>query len=222
MERRGHGPLWAWGLLGALAILLAYARAYRGEFLWDDDAHIYANPTVVGPQGLKEIWTSGKANYFPLTMTSFWAVHALFGLSTVPYHVATVLFHAGAALVLWRVLERLAVPGAWLGAMLWALHPVQVESVAWICELKNTQSAFFYLLAIWFFLRWLPREDDAAPRVSRDYGFALLAAVLAILSKSSTVMLPVVLGLGGWWLGRRRARDLAWLGPFLAVSALAS
>lgn len=214
-------PAWLLGVAGVLAIFVAYVRVFRGEFLWDDDAHIYTNPTIVGPLGLKEIWTSGKANYFPLTMTSFWVQHALWGLAPGLYHLVTLAFHIGAALVLWRVLDRLAVPGAWLGAMLWALHPVQVESAAWICELKNTQSAFFYLLAIYFFLRCLPR-GDAPPAVSRDYVLALLGAVFAILSKSSTVMLPVVLGLVGWWSGRRRWRDVLWLWPFLAVSLLAS
>jgi tetratricopeptide (TPR) repeat protein len=207
------------GLLAVAAIVFAYVRVGQADFNWDDDAHITANPTIVGPLGLKEIWTSGKANYFPLTMTSFWVQHALWGLAPGPYHLVTMLFHVGGALVLWRVLQRLELPGAWLGAMLWALHPVQVESVAWICELKNTQSGLFYLLAILFFLRWLQREGG--PRFDREYVLSVFAAVLAILSKSSTVMLPVVLGLIGWWLGHRRWRDVRWLLPFLAVSLVA-
>src|SRR3954469_16552657 len=218
--QRPVAPAWLLGLIGVVTILLAYARLRHGDFLWDDDAHITGNPTIIGPLGLKEIWTSGKANYFPLTMTSFWIQHALWGLNPMPYHVVTVAFHVAAALLLWRILVRLAVPGAWLGAMAWALHPVQVESAGWICELKNTQSGFFYLLAIYFFVRWLQRAE--APRVSREYSFALIAAILAILSKSSTVMLPVVLGLIGWWTGKRRWRDAMWLLPFVAVSLLAS
>lgn len=218
-SRHGSVRTWALGLICAAVILAAYARIFHGEFLWDDDAHIYANPTIIGPLGLKEIWTSGKANYFPLTMTSFWVQHALWGLVPGPYHFVTVLFHIGASLMLWRVLSRLGLPGAWLGAMLWALHPIQVESVAWICELKNTQSAFFYLLAIYSFVRWIPR--DQTPKVSRDYVVALIAAILAVLSKSSTVMLPVVLGLIGWWTGKRRWRDALWLLPFFAVSLVA-
>jgi protein O-mannosyl-transferase len=218
-RRRASVRTWALGLIGVAVILAAYARIFHGEFLWDDDAHIYANPTIVGPLGLKEIWTSGKANYFPLTMTSFWVQHALWGLAPGPYHFVTILFHIGAALLFWRVLARLGLPGAWFGAMLWALHPVQVESVAWICELKNTQSAFFYLLAIYFFVRWIPR--DQAPKVSRDYVMAWIAAILAVLSKSSTVMLPVVLGLIGWWMGKRQWRDVLWLVPFFAVSLVA-
>jgi tetratricopeptide (TPR) repeat protein len=211
---------WPLALLAAAAILLAYARVWHADFIWDDDAHVYTNPVIVGPLGLREIWTSAKANYFPLTMTSFWVQHALWGLSPAPYHVVCVLFHVAGALVLWQVLRRLEVPGAWLGAMLWALHPVQVESAAWISELKNTQSGFFYLLSVLFFVRWM--ERDQSPRADRDYLLSVIAAILAILSKSSTVMLPVVLGLIGWWRAHRRWRDVRWLTPFLAVSLIAS
>lgn len=211
---------WWLALVMALAIGTAYWRVQYADFNWDDDMHITANPTIVGPLGLKEIWTSGKANYFPLTMTSFWVQHALWDLKPGPYHVVTVLFHIASAIALWRVLLRLNVPGAWLGATIWALHPVQVESAAWICELKNTQSALFYLLAILFFLRWGQGREQL--RWDRTYTAAWLAALFAILSKSSTVMLPVVLALIGWWQGRRQWREAWWLVPFLALSLLAS
>jgi protein O-mannosyl-transferase len=206
-------------LVTVAAVLAVYWRARTGGFLWDDDAHITANPTIVGPLGLREIWTTAAANYFPLTMTSFWLGHAWWGLASAPYHWVSIVFHVGSALLLWRALLRLAIPGAWLGAMLWALHPVQVESVAWICELKNTQSGFFYLLAILLFVRWLQRPGPLT--VDSEYVLAIVAATAAILSKTSTVMLPVVLGLVAWWLGRRRWRDVAWLIPFGAISAAA-
>lgn len=213
-------PAWALALIGAALLLIAYSPVRDAQFLWDDDAHVTANPAMHGIAGLEQIWTSGKANYCPLTMTTFWLLHAGWGLAPGPYHLVNVMFHVGGAFLLWRVLARLRVPGAWLGALLWAVHPVQVESAAWVSELKNTQSGFFYLAAIGFFVRWL--QHDAGPRLRRDYWFALVLAVLAILSKTSTVMLPVVLGLLGWWLGHRRWRDLLWLAPFFAVSLLAS
>jgi protein O-mannosyl-transferase len=137
------------------AIVGVYAFSLRGAFLWDDDLHITANPTIIGPLGLQEIWTTSRANYFPLVLTNFWVQHALWGLEPLGYRVVTLVFHALAALLLWRVLRQLSLPGAWLGAALWALHPVQVESVAWICELKNTQSAVFFLAAVWFWMKWL-------------------------------------------------------------------
>ncbi len=209
---------WVLAVLGTIAIVCVYGSVGGAGFLWDDDAHVTANPAMLGAHGLKEIWTSAKANYCPLTMTSFWMQHALWGLTPGPYHWVSVGFHVGCAGLLWLVLKRLAVPGAWLGAMLWALHPVQAESVAWISELKNTQSGFFYLLSIWFFLRWL----ETKPAVNRDYVLAAFTALLAILSKSSTVMLPVVLGMIGWWKGWRDWRNLRWLAPFFIVSLVAS
>ena len=203
------------------ALALAYAGSLRGDFLWDDDLHITSNPTIIGPLGLKEIWTSARANYFPLTLSSFWVQHALWGLEPLGYRVVTLLCHAGAALLLWRVLLRLRVPGAWLGAALWALHPVQAESVAWICELKNTQSAVFFLAAILCHQRW--RENTEPVSRGRWYAAALGCAALAILSKPSTVMLPVALALLGWWKARRVAwRDLFPLAPFFVLSAAAA
>jgi tetratricopeptide (TPR) repeat protein len=204
-----------------LGIVAAYAWSLGGEFLWDDDLHITANPTIVGPLGLKEIWTTARANYFPLVLTNFKAQHALWGVHPLGYRIVTLAFHVGAALLLWRVLRQLRVPGAWLGAAWWALHPVQVESVAWICELKNTQSAVFFLLSVSGYVRWV--EANSADKRTRDYVTALACALLAILSKPSAVMLPVALALcGGWVRGRWRWRDGIALMPFFALSALAA
>ena len=224
------------GLVLVAAVVLCFSPALPGDFLWDDDLHITANPTIVGPLGLKEIWTTAAANYFPLVLTNFWVQHALWGLNPFGYHVVTLLFHALAAVLLWRVLLRLNARGAWLGAALWALHPVQVESVAWICELKNTQSAVFFLGAILGWLRWLEvgrisdpmspspmkshRESSTRLSASHSaYAGALVCALLAILSKPSTVPLPVVLALCVWWrCGRFTWRDLIPLVPFFLLS----
>jgi len=207
-----------------VAVLAAYLPMRHAGFIWDDDSHVTANPSIVGSLGLARIWTSPAANYFPLTTSTFWVIHALWGVNPLPYHVVDVLLHAASAILLWQVLRRLRVSGAWLGAMLWALHPVQVESAAWIAETKNTQSAVFYLLAIWLFVRWLEAEPAVGPaRRFACFLGAWLCAGLAILSKASTVMLPVVLGLCWWWVrGRWRWRDALWLLPFLAISVTAS
>lgn len=196
-------------LLSALAII-PFLPSLHGGFLWDDNAHVTANPTVVGPQGLSEIWTTSAANYFPFVLTTFRAIHAVAGLNPTAYHAASLFFHAIAALLLWRVLATLsegssrdhAQPSvAWFGAVLWAVHPVQVESVAWISELKNTESAVFYFAAVLLWLKWLIAQR-ACPRPlpSKHYWAALGCGLLALLSKPSTVMLPVALALAAWWL----------------------
>ncbi|MBI5382257.1 MAG: tetratricopeptide repeat protein [Opitutae bacterium] len=216
--RRHFFPTLGLAALLVAAVGVAFWPALRGQFIWDDDLHVTANPTIVGPLGLWEIWTTSAANYFPLVLTNFWLQHALWGLNPLPYHVVTLALHAASAVLLWRLLWRLDVPGAWLGAALWALHPVQVESVAWISELKNTQSALFYLLAIRAFVEWI--DDD---RRRRFYALALLGALLAILSKPSAAMLPLVLALCSWWRrGRLTWHDAAMLAPFFVLSALAA
>ena len=216
-------PVWQGGLIIFL-VLLAYLPAMHGGFIWDDDSHLTANPCIVGPLGFKAIWTSSAATYYPLVLTSFWVQHAIWGLNPLPYHLVNIAMHAACAVLVWLVLRCLKVPGAWFGAALWGLHPVQTESVAWIAELKNTQSCLFYLLAIRFFLKWRAAATIAGRKgTDWDYALALLCAVLAILSKASTVMLPVVLGLVWWWSdGGWRWRNLFRLAPFFIISAAAS
>lgn len=200
-------------------VLLAYSRALSGGFIWDDDAHLTENPCIVGPLGLKEIWTTAHMRICPLVQTSFWLEYRLWGLAPQPFHLVNILLHAAAAVVLWRVLRMLRVPGAWLGAALWALHPVQVESVAWITEMKNTQSALFFLLAVLFFCK-ARRADAPEGRPGLCYALTLAFATLALASKSSTVVLPLILGLCAWWIDRRWRwrRNLLQLAPVLLLS----
>jgi len=213
-----------WGLILLLAVLLAYLPVRHAGFLWDDDNHITANPCIIGPLGLKEIWTTSAARFFPLTLTTYWLEHALWGLAPLPYHLANVLLHGACALVLWRLLLNLSVPGAWIGAALWALHPVQVESVAWIAETKNTQSALFFLLSILYFARWLKAQDFRGYSGSRwSYALTLLFAALSMASKSSTVILPIVLCLIGWWMEKQWPwRTLVRVGPVFLMSGIVS
>src|SRR5580658_2070288 len=142
------------GSILVLAVLVTYAPVWQAGFIWDDDMQLMGNPCIVGPLGLKEIWTTGYAGYYPLVLTTFWVEHALWGLTPWPYHLVNLALHAACAVLLWRVLLSLQIPGAWLGAALWALHPVQVETAAWISEMKNTQSCLFYLLTVLFFVKW--------------------------------------------------------------------
>jgi len=246
-RRRVSQKAWLLGFLVIALVFIAYARVFTAGFIWDDESHLTRNPCIVGPLGLKEIWTSARAVYYPLVLTTFWTVHKFVGLSPWPYHLLNVLLHAGSAVLLWQVLRQLNVRGAWLGAALWALHPVMVQSVAWVTELKNTQSGFFYLLAIFCFLKWEERlrirrilriqgtadQEGAVSSTSRRragdryclmwFVSSLSFFILATLSKPSVIMLPVVLALCVWWRkGRIYWRDIAALAPFLLISALAS
>ena len=213
---------WLWGLLLVLAVLLAYQPVWYAGFIWDDDYHVTANPCIIGPLGLTDIWTTRAGHFFPLTMTTFWVEHALWGLAPLPYHLVNVVQHAACGVVLWRVLRALRVPGAWLGAAIWALHPLQVESVAWISELKNTQSCLFYLLTILFFVRWLG-SGGTGKTLGGNYGLTLLFAALAMASKSSTLVLPGALLLAAWWVERRwQSRNLVLLVPVVLMSVIAA
>ena len=222
---------WFWALLLIAFVFIAYAQVFRAGFIWDDESHLTQNPCVVGPLGLKEIWTTTQAVYYPLVLTTFWALHKFFGLNPLPYHLLNIFLHAASAILLWRVLQVLRVRGAWLGAALWALHPVMVQSVAWVTELKNTQSCVFYLLSILFFLNWedqggavsRPPQRRIGDRRSLVFVLSLLFFILATLSKPSVVMLPFVLALCVWWMrGRIRWRDALALAPFALISVVAS
>jgi len=217
---------WLWGVLLIAFVFIAYAPVFHAGFIWDDESHLTRNPCIVGPLGLKEIWTSTQAVYYPLVLTTFWVLHKFVGLNPLPYHILNVVMHAGSAVLLWRVLRQLGVRGAWLGAVLWALHPVMVQSVAWVTELKNTQSCLFYLLAIYCFLNWEKQSQITQRRrvdASLAFPISLLCFVLATLSKPSVVMLPAVLALCLWWRrGRIQWRNAVALTPFVAISALAS
>jgi protein O-mannosyl-transferase len=222
---------WFWALVLIAFVFIAYSQVFRAGFIWDDESHLTRNLCVVGPLGLKEIWTSTQAVYYPLVLTTFWVLHKVVGLNPLPYHLLNVLLHTASAILLWRLLQLLQVRGAWLGAALWALHPVMVQSVAWVTELKNTQSCLCYLLSIFFFLKWdqggsvsrLPQRRTGNRRSLVAFALSLLLFLLATLSKPSVVMLPFVLALCIWWMrGRIRWRDALALAPFALISALAS
>jgi tetratricopeptide (TPR) repeat protein len=208
-------------LLGAclaLAVFLCYIPAVGAGFVWDDDLLVTENPLVKGADSLPYIWASAAAtDYTPLTTTAFWLQWRLWGGDPAGYHLVNILLHALGAILLWRVLARLAIPGAWLGALLFAVHPVNVASVAWIAELKNTLSFCFYMAAIGCYLRFLKM------RTVGPYLLTLAAAACALLSKGSTVVLPVVLLLCACWKLRRISRwEVLTLLPLFALSVAAA
>ena len=161
--RSSRNRAWLLGLLLVTATLLAYQPAWQAGFIWDDDEYVTNNPLLTAPDGLKRIWFSldSPSQYFPLTYTVFRIERSLWGFNSADYHWVNILLHAVNALLVWRLLRRLSVPGAWLAAAIFALHPVQVESVAWITELKNVLSFFFFLLAL---LAWVEFVETGQSR----------------------------------------------------------
>ena len=206
------------------ATLLAYLPVLDAGFIWNDD-DLTAILALVQRQGLSAIWFSSEAfNYWPMTWTSYWIEHQVFGTNPATglphptsYHVINVLLHATASLLLWRVLVQLGVPGAWLAASVFAVHPVNVESVAWITQRKNVLAMVFYLVAMWQFL-----DFEQTSRRSR-YLAAVVAFLLGMLSKGAIVAMPMLLLVLAWWRrGQVTRTDVVRTLPFWVVSIVMS
>src|SRR5437870_3711674 len=197
-----------------LLVVATYLPALRAGFIWDDDAYVTANATLRSFDGLRRIWLEPGAvpQYYPLTFTSLWLDYHLWGLHPLGYHLVNVLLHAANAILVWLVGRRLALPGAWFAAAVFAVHPVHVESVAWVTERKNVLSGALYLAAFLAYLR-------AAGGARGAYGLALGLFVGALLAKTVTCTLPVVLLLVLWW--RNGRVDVAPLLPFFVLGAAA-
>jgi len=186
--------------------LLAYWPAWPGKFVWDDDAWTTGISGLLRDvSGLRLIWCQPTAlqQYYPLTATTFWIDYHFWGFWTLPYHLENILLHAGAGLLFWKLLRRLAVPGAWLAAAIFALHPVMVESAGWITERKNVLSLVFFLGSLLaygtFASDWRETNDSAAPRRRSAYALAILLFLGALFSKTTTFSLPAVILLICWW-----------------------
>jgi len=187
----------AFALVLAVLTILVYRPAWNGGFLWDDDVYITTNELLTAPDGLRRIWFSfdSPSQYFPLVYTMFRVEHAFWGLNPTGYHWVNLLLHVANALLVWGVLARLKVPGAWLAGAIFALHPVQVESVAWITERKNVLMAFFFLLTL---LAWIAFIDERTKRRWLFYGLALILYLLALSAKTTACTLPAALFLILW------------------------
>ena len=199
-----------------MAVLLVYQPAWNGGFLWDDRAHVTA-PDLRSWRGLARIWfdLGATQQYYPLVHTAFWIQHRLWGEAPLGYHLVNILLHYNVAVLAVLILRQLSIPGAYLAGAVFALHPVHVESVAWITELKNTLSAVFCLGAAMAYLRFRQRGD------TQLYLVALALFGLALASKTVSATLPGALLLIGWWQrGRLSWRaDVAPLAPFFVLGA---
>jgi tetratricopeptide (TPR) repeat protein len=241
-----------WGGVLLLALLTVYSPAIRGKFLWDDDRHVENNLALRTPEGLDTIWFSPGAlsrvpglfyppQYYPLTHTTYWVEYQLSAkpngeLDPLVFHITNVVLHGIAAILLWFLLRKLEIPGSWLIAAIWALHPMQVESAAWISERKNVLAAVFFFAAVWAAIEAFgigrgnfsedEDEDPGAPRVFpwNLYLLSLGLFVCAMLSKTVACSMPAVTLLLIWWKrGRIEKRHWAAMVPFFVIGlALAS
>lgn len=205
------------GLVLLLVPVLCYLPALRAGFVWDDRFLLTENPLMRLPDGLFRIWFSTASyDYYPVTYSAFWAGWQWWGANPLGFHAANIALNALNGFLLWRVLLRLQIPGAWLAALVFAVHPVNAASVAWISEMKNTLSMAFYLGAALSFFGF---EDSSNKRA---YAAAAGLFVLALLSKASVVMLPPVLLLCAWWRrGSISRTDVLRTAPLFLLSLLA-
>jgi tetratricopeptide (TPR) repeat protein len=212
-----RGRILLFAVVLAAVTIFAYRPAWHGGFLWDDDYYIINNELLTAPHGWQRIWFSldSPSQYFPLTYSTFRIEHTLWGLNTTGYHWVNLLLHVGNALLVWAVLARLGIPGSWLVAAIFALHPVQVESVAWITERKNVLMGFFFLLTL---LAWIAFVDKRTRRQWIFYCQALIFYLLALSAKSTACTLPAALFLI-LWLQKRpiTMRRLMQIVPFVVL-----
>jgi protein O-mannosyl-transferase len=206
------------GLLLFLATLFSHFQAIGGGFIWDDDAHV-TRLDLRSLGGLWDIWfkLGATQQYYPLLHSLFWFEHALWGDTAFFYHIANIFFHTIASLLVVVLIRKLSIPGAWVAGFIFALHPIHVESVAWITEQKNTVSGIFYLLSAIYYLNY---DCD---RKSKSYFYAFLLFILALLSKTVTATLPAALLLIFWWKRGKLSikHDLVPLLPFFIIGAIA-
>jgi len=203
-----------------LACLWVYSPSYHGDWLWDDDQLLTANPVVQSGSltGLSKLWFNPDgADFFPLSYTALWAQWPFFKNQPTGYHVTTIVLHLIGSLLLWALLDRMRIPGAWLSSLIFAIHPVAVESVAWVSETKNTLSLPLFLLAC---LCWVVQDDEhEGLRRTRFYLLSIVFFLLAMLAKTSMVGLPVLLLLHAWWKrGTVTQQDLIRTSPFFLIS----
>ncbi len=200
-----------------VATFLAYTPCWHGGWLWDDAYHLLDNP-VLKPGGLLKTWIPSKnpyINYWPATFTIYWLENQLWGLRPLGFHLVNIGVHAISALLVWRILRQLRMPGALLAAAIFALHPVNVEAVAWVAQLKTVLSMMLALLSVLLYL-----ANEQQPRLWR-YLLAIAAFALSGLAKGEALPLPVVLLALAWWQrGRITRRDVLRVVPYFIASAI--
>ncbi len=149
-------------VLIVVAVFIAYFPSISGGFILDDDLYVTNNKIITASDGLYRFWCTTKSvDYWPMSNTTLWTEWRLWGMNPTGYHITNLILHIADALLIWIILRKLSIPGAFLAAMVFAVHPVNVESVAWISQRKNTMSMLFFLLSILCYLKYLlPSKSD--------------------------------------------------------------
>lgn len=209
------------GILIIVLTLVAYATALGGGYIWDDREYLTANPLLFDLEGLRRIWFAAETpQYYPIVFSTFWLERKIWGLDPSGYHLVNVLLHIANSILLWRLLRYLGIPGAWLAGAIFAVHPVHVESVAWITERKNVLSGLFYLVTLRGYLEFESGPEKGLWKNRLRYLFLLLLFVCALLSKSVTATLPAAILIVLWYQNRRLdLRAITRLIPFFAIGA---
>ncbi len=220
---RSNGGALGGALLIVAVTLFAYAPALRAGFNWDDARYVTQNPMLEDAHGLWRIWfdSSATVQYYPLTHTTFWLERHLWGLRPFGFHLVNVLLHAGSAILFASILRTLRVPGAWLAAGIFALHPVHVESVAWVTERKNVLSGILALGAALVYLRSARLDAEAEERSGSLGVLSMILFCGALFAKTVAATLPVSLALVLYWKrGRWELRDRVYLPAMVACAAM--
>ncbi len=198
------------------ASLTCYWPTAHAEFVFDDHYLVIDNPCITANDGLYRVWLTNKNyEYLPLTYSGFWLEHRLWGTNPLGYHLVSVVLHAINAFLLWLLLRQLSIPGAWLGAMLFAVHPVATSSVAWISEQKNLWGLLFALVSSLMYLRF------EASGCRRWYVLSVICFMAALLGKTSVVMMPCLILAYEWRrAGTLRMKDVGRVAPFFLASLI--
>ena len=223
---------WAGAAIIVAAVFLVYLPSMSGGFIFDDNHLLTDNEIIKDSDGLYRFWCTTDAEaYWPVTYTTLWIEWRLWGMNSTGYHITNLILHVAEALLIWAILRKLYIPGAFLAAVIFAVHPVNVESAAWISQRTNMMAMLFFLLSILWYLkadvqRSLHAQCDNSAhgvcgvRYGRWYWLSLAAFILAMLSKGSVAILPVLLLVLVWWQRPLTKWDLVRTVPFFIVAAL--
>jgi tetratricopeptide (TPR) repeat protein len=228
-----------------LVAFLAYLPSIRGGFVMDDDMFVKDNNLIQTPDGLRKLWcTTEYDEYYPVSYSTIWIERRLWEMTPTGYHVINLILHILEALLIWTILRKLSIPGAFLAALIFIVHPVNVESVAWIAQRRNVVAMLFFLLSILWYLKadistaivgMAPARSHQGSREQEKthssfilhpssfhfwYWLSLAAFMSAMLSKGSAAVLPVLLLGIIWWLRSLTRRDLLRIAPFFLLAVV--